>query len=676
MLNKLALRNVRRSFKDYLIYIITVTISFSLIFAFNLMSLSEDLQSLTKYIENFKYAIMFVSFIVIFVIGWLINYTMNFMFEKRSKEFGTYMLLGIEKKDINKMFFTENIILGLIASIISFFGGILISTLLTAIVMNIFEMPYKINFSINYLSIILSFGYFFIIYMYALYRRNRQINKMKIYDMLYYEKMNEQTLLKQKSTKIITFIISIIVGIISVIFIDYFCTNFENSNFTIIVYLFIGVILNIFSIYGVTFTIGDFILNYILKYNKLKYKKDNLFIARNFTSKVRTMGTTLGTLSLLTSMTFICMILAFVMKDAFENNVYQYTPYDIIVDTIYSEIGDKDDFRYKLDDYREYIKKHYTIQEEFSYDLYALGDGIVDKKDSPIQFKIIELSNSKGYFQNDVLIKLSDYNKLQELLGKTKLSLNNNEYFIHGAKELKNELNGIKNENYKLNIRDVSLTLKDVSYSNFSKGWGKNGTYFIIVVPDNIVNGLKVFNRFVIFDTKESTTEEFYEMISNDLSRYKYQREYYTETINAIRVKGESLAQNRSIMTMFSFSFLYLSLIFIAVVGTIIGIQTLSDGTKYKYRYTLLKKIGVDDNSISKTIRKQVFINFIFPIIYPIIIAIISSISINKLLGNATSMQYTHIYSFAYSLLIFCIIYFIYYLATYFRLKKMLNNNY
>ena len=254
------------------------------------------------------------------------------------------------------------------------------------------------------------------------------------------------------------------------------------------------------------------------------------------------------------------MILAFVMKDAFENNVYQYTPYDIIVDTIYSEIGDKDDFRYKLDDYREYIKKHYTIQEEFSYDLYALGDGIVDKKDSPIQFKIMELSNSKGYFQNDVLIKLSDYNKLQELLGKTKLSLNNNEYFIHGAKELKNELNGIKNENYKLNIRDVSLTLKDVSYSNFSKGWGKNGTYFIIVVPDNIVNGLKVFNRFVIFDTKESTTEEFYEMIRNDLSRYKYQREYYTETINAIRVKGESLAQNRSIMTMFSFSFLYLSL--------------------------------------------------------------------------------------------------------------------
>lgn len=670
MLNKLALRNVKRSFNDYLIYIITVTISFSLIFAFNLISFSDDLQELTKGMENFKYAIMFVSVIVIFVIGWLINYTMNFMFEKRSKEFGTYMLLGIEKKDINKMFLTENIILGLIASVISFFGGILISILLTSIVMNVFEMPYKISLSVNYISIILSFGYFVLIYVYALYRRNRQINKMKIYDMLYYEKNNEQTLLKQKSTKIISFIFSIIVGVVGVLFVDYFCANFESSGFTVIIYLFIGIVLNMFSIYGITFTFSDFILNYVLKRNKLKYKNDNLFITRNFTSKVRTMGTTLGTLSLLTSMTFICMILAFVMKDAFENNVYQYTPYDIIVDTIYSEIGDKDDFRYKLDDYREYIKKYYTIEEEFSYDLYVLGDGTVDENNSPIQYKIMELSNSKGFFQNDVLIKLSDYNKLQELLGRTKLSLNNNEYFIHGAKELKNELSGIKSENYKLNINGVSLNLKDVSYSNYSQGWGKNGTYFIIVVPDNIVNGLKVFNRFVIFDTKESTTEEFYEMISNDLSRYKYQREYYTETINAIRVKGDNLAQNRSTMTIFSFSFLYLSLIFIAVVGTILAIQTLSDGTKYKYRYSLLKKLGIDEDSISKTIRKQVSINFIFPIIYPIIIAIISSVSINKLLGNATSMEYTHIYSLIYSLLIFSIVYFIYYLATYFRLKK------
>ena len=34
MLSKLALRNVKRSLKDYIIYIVTVVMAFSLIFAF------------------------------------------------------------------------------------------------------------------------------------------------------------------------------------------------------------------------------------------------------------------------------------------------------------------------------------------------------------------------------------------------------------------------------------------------------------------------------------------------------------------------------------------------------------------------------------------------------------------------------------------------------------------
>ena len=95
---KLAFLNVKKSFKDYLIYIITVTIAFSLVFAFNFIAFSKDIQALSTVMVNFKYAIVFVSLIIIFVIGWLINYTMRFMFAKRSKEFGMYMLLGIEKK--------------------------------------------------------------------------------------------------------------------------------------------------------------------------------------------------------------------------------------------------------------------------------------------------------------------------------------------------------------------------------------------------------------------------------------------------------------------------------------------------------------------------------------------------------------------------------------------------
>ena len=127
---------------------------------------------------------------------------------------------------------------------------------------------------------------------------------------------------------------------------------------------------------------------------------------------------------------------------------------------------------------------------------------------------------------------------------------------------------------------------------------------------------------------------------------------------------------NRSAMTMFSFSLIYVALVFIAVVGTILSIQTLSDSTKYKYRYQLLKKLGVDQKDIYKTIKKQVMFNFIFPIIYPILIAIITTFSLNKLFGGVTSLEYTHIYSLIYSLIIFLFIYSIYFIATYFSFKK------
>ena len=93
MLRKLAIRNAKRSIKDYLVYLITVIMSFSLIIAFNLIVYSKDVRELSSMMMNFRLAVIEVSVLVVFVIGWLINYTMKFMLSKRSKEFGTYIIV-------------------------------------------------------------------------------------------------------------------------------------------------------------------------------------------------------------------------------------------------------------------------------------------------------------------------------------------------------------------------------------------------------------------------------------------------------------------------------------------------------------------------------------------------------------------------------------------------------
>ena len=118
MLSKLAFRNVKRSVKDYIIYLITIILAFSFMFSFNLLGTSNEVLKLSDTMNNFTLVMYFVNIFIVISVCFLINYTTKFMFEKRSKEFGTYLLLGIKKKRISRMFLLENIILGLLSILI------------------------------------------------------------------------------------------------------------------------------------------------------------------------------------------------------------------------------------------------------------------------------------------------------------------------------------------------------------------------------------------------------------------------------------------------------------------------------------------------------------------------------------------------------------------------------
>ena len=98
MLFKLSLRNAKRSMKDYLIYMLTMAGIVAFMFAFD----SPDFYRYRpKYGETaMVMAVMigFVTFFIVLIVAWLINYMVHFMLEKRSREFGTYLLLGMKKK--------------------------------------------------------------------------------------------------------------------------------------------------------------------------------------------------------------------------------------------------------------------------------------------------------------------------------------------------------------------------------------------------------------------------------------------------------------------------------------------------------------------------------------------------------------------------------------------------
>lgn len=651
MLSKLAFRNAKRSIKDYVIYLITVILAFSLIFAFNLVGSSKEVLGLSDVMNNFKYSMYIVNVFIVIVVCFLINYTIKFMFSKRSKEFGTYMILGIKKNQISNLFTLENIILGFFSLIISIPIGYIFSLFMSFIIVSIFELPNSVKIDFNLNSVLLLLLYFLVIYIFVLFLARKRIKKMKIYDLLYYDKQNEK--IKKSNNKIrnIIFIISLILGISALILFSNQFTGVgqEPSMFII----FICLILVIISIYGVTITLSDFILNIVLKNKKLKYSKDNLFIARTFSSKVKTMSFTLGTLTFLITITLIALNISSLFKGMFNYQLELNSPYDISVE----------DDKNNLNNYIDFISKNYTIEDKLIYDSYKdINNNISSSVD-----------NYPGWRSTDQIIKLSDYNKLLELKGDKKVTLNDDEYILHVTKEFqdfikdRDKIKEIKLSN-KIKLKQKYFVNKGYTYA-----WG-TGYGFVVVVPDKAVEGLEVEESHLIVNTKEETTEKFAKELVKlrepDLCE-KYENDYMVcYSLANVRVRGQEEANNDGFITITSFVCFYIAFVFIAVTGTILAIQSLSDSTKYKYRYSVLSKLGVGDNKLYKTIFKQLLIFFIFPIIYPVIISFSVINSMNRIFKIALVNDTIYINYFVMNFLIFLIIYIIYFTATYFGFKR------
>ena len=144
MLASLSHRNMKRQLSEYKIFWFSLIGVVALMYAFNSLIVSRTMQQLfSLFAESGNGDIGVIatlfSAIVVFALGWFISYMMDFILQRRSREISTYMILGVEKSDICKMIFKENAFFGLVAIILGFGFGILVSKILESFVSNLFH---------------------------------------------------------------------------------------------------------------------------------------------------------------------------------------------------------------------------------------------------------------------------------------------------------------------------------------------------------------------------------------------------------------------------------------------------------------------------------------------------------------------------------------------------------
>lgn len=209
---KIIFKNIKENKVDYGIYLTTMTIGFSIIYIFNSILYNELLDRIIKNFDKANGVFYAALMVVIISMGVFMYYANSFFIKKRKKEFGIFMLLGMGKKKVAKMIFTENIVIGVIATIVGTIAGIILSQFITIAYLDIFNLKSIESMSwINSKALLVTIIVFWIFYLYVSLGSADIVNRYTLLQ-LFNDSKSSEKLFKEKVIKGIPASILIVLG--------------------------------------------------------------------------------------------------------------------------------------------------------------------------------------------------------------------------------------------------------------------------------------------------------------------------------------------------------------------------------------------------------------------------------------------------------------------------------
>lgn len=170
MFFNIAKNNLKKSFKDYTIYFLTLSFAICIFYAFNSIGSQSVLKTLNEsqkeYIGLVQNVMSVLSVFVSVILGMLIIYANNFLIKRRKKELGIYMTLGMGKEKISKILVLETLIVGIVSLVVGLLIGFIISQGLSILTAKMFGgIITNMTFVISYSAIVKTILYFGIIFI-------------------------------------------------------------------------------------------------------------------------------------------------------------------------------------------------------------------------------------------------------------------------------------------------------------------------------------------------------------------------------------------------------------------------------------------------------------------------------------------------------------------------------
>ncbi len=587
-LSKLSLRNAKRQAQDYLVYFVTVVMAAALLYSFNALTFSREISTLAQSMEMLPFMIALATVVVVCVFGWLVAYATKFMLLRRGRELGTYLLIGLENRQVARLFFLENLAVGGCALALGTVLGGLLYQAFRALTLALFKQPYRFSFGFSLPALGLTVVCFGLIYLFALRRSRRYIRKANIHDLIYSDRLNEGVVIQTGKKRRWIFGVSIVLGVAGTFLIMV-------RNLTIAT---AGAGCLILFLFGFFLSFASGVPAFFDKRPARKYRGVTLLVFRTLTAKLATMGVLMATIAMIFTATIISEGSGLVFRGLFEGRAAENACFDL-----YLGVGDDRDPSVYLD----YIHENIPVEQSLEYQVYLSGGHTVRD--------YIEAHTVYYYFNfvQEPVLRWSDYAALRAIAGYRTVELKEGQYLFHCMTYLEEVLRDYREP---LTLGDVTLQPGGVYTEHLSQSDGTvNGRGYILVVPDEVVEGLEVHHWAYAAKTVQPVTRaQFYDLW--DIN----ERTSSGISSNAITTRAQEEAEMASQTALCVFPLYYLALSLTMTAATILTIQQLSESERYKRQFSLLQKLGMDRREMAKALRTQFAIYYALPAVPPVLI--------------------------------------------------------
>ena len=593
-LSKLSLRNAKRQAKDYLVYFATVVMAAALLYSFNALTFSQEIKTLSEGMDMLPLMIAMATAVVVCVFGWLVAYATKFMLLRRGRELGTYLLIGLENKQVARLFFLENLAVGGCALALGIVLGGLLYQIFRAVVLALFKLPYHFTFGFTLPALALTVVCFVLIYLHALRRSRKYIRKAKIHDLIYSDRVNEGMVIQTGRIRRWVFGASIALAIAGT-----FLLMVPNA---MVAAAGAGCLILFLFAFFLSFASG--VPAFFDKQPARKYQGQNLLIFRTLTAKLATMGILMATISLVLTATLISEGTGLVFRGLFEGRAADTACFDLLISI--------DDPNRDHIAYLDYIGENIPVEQSVEYQVYLT--------DSPMVRDYIE-SQTVYYYYNydqDPVLRYSDYAALRSIAGYPAVELKEGEYLFHCMTYLEDALRAYDQP---LTFGNFTLQPGGICTEHFSQSGGiTNGRGYILVIPDEAAEGLAVHHRTYAAKTAQPVSREQYDALHglhNDRLDWNDPVKY----VDGITTRAQEEAEVASQTALCVFPLFYLALALTMTAATILTIQQLSETERYKRQFQLLQKLGMDRREMAKALGHQFAIYYALPAVPPVLIA-------------------------------------------------------